>query len=340
MSHEIEKAVFSMSEGAGWTGLGLAIEPAIAKDPRKIAKLLGATWKVESIPAYIKTAKGFKQVPNAAVQVRSDNGEALSITSADRYHVQNRQPVDVLEAFREDLKKERLEISHAAVLKGGRVIAVSALLPPEHDMKINGKDLLKSYITLSTGYDRAHGTKATKGTIRVVCANTLEMSLNQSRKDGQIKTVRASTRVTESGLSELVANIKHLEKIEREAFDAYANTRMKDADVARFFADVLEIKLEDLGKSDKQGNKLISPRAENMLTRLTEAYKDGPGARGASGTLWGAVNAVTYYATHEKTCRDTNDDGAMLARVSSNLVGDSAALKRRAVALASARIAA
>ena len=340
MSHEIEKAVFSMNEGAGWTGLGLAIEPAIAKDPRKIAKLLDALWTVKTLPAYYKTDKGFKQVANAAVQVRSDNGEALSITSADRYHVNNRQPVDVLEAFRDDLKKESLSISHAAVLRGGRVIAVSAVMPGEHDILVNKTDRLKSYITLSTGYDRAHGTKATKGTIRVVCANTLEMSLSQSKGTGQIKTVRASTRVSETGLRELVANIKELEKIERATFDAYANAKMKDADVARFFADVLEINLADLGKSDKAGNKLISPRAENMLTRLTEAYKDGPGARGASGTLWGAVNAVTYYATHEKTCRDTTDDGAMLARVASNMVGDSAALKRRAVALASARVAA
>jgi hypothetical protein len=54
----------------------------------------------------------------------------------------------------------------------------------------------------------------------------------------------------------------------------------------------------------------------------------------ASGTLWGALNAVTYYATHQKTVRDTSGTGTEAARVASNLDGDAAKLKLKALAVA------
>ena len=341
MSHEIQSAVFSMQEGAGWTGLGLAIDQAISKEPRKIAELLDALWTVQSKPVFYQTESGsFKQVNDAAVQVRSDTGEALSVTSATRYHVNNRQPVDILEAFRDELERERLSISHAAVLRGGKVIAVSALMNPDSDIKVNGKDLLKSYVTLSTGYDLQNGTKATKGTIRVVCNNTLNFSLDEAKRTGQIKTVRASTKLQEHTLKDLVGNIQTIIEAEKACYDSLANRKMSDADVAKYFSDVLEINIKDLGKVDVNGKALISTKSQNMLEALATAYRNAPGAVGASGNMWGCLNAVTYYATHEKTVRDTCNDGNLVARVASNIMGDSAKLKQRALNLAQLAVAA
>lgn len=341
MAHEIESALFSSQEGVGWHGIGLAIPKEIAKDPRKIAKLLGADWQVKTRPAYYKNDAGkFVAIPNASAQVRSDSGDALSLTSAKCYHVNNRQPVDVLEAFRDDLAKEKLSISHAAVLRGGRIIAVSALLGDDYSLKVSGKDLIKTYATLSTGYDKAHGTKASITGTRVVCMNTLEMSLREARQNGKLAVIRASTRLGEQDLKKLLAEAHNVIKREKRTYDALANEKMTDADVARYFADVLEIKVEDLGKTDKQGVSLVSTKSENMLKALTEAYNNAPGSRGAAGTAWGALNAVTYYATHEKTIRDTEGDGAQSARVMSNMFGDAARLKARALSIASQRVAA
>lgn len=341
MSHEIETALFATKEGVGWHGIGLAIPENIAKDPKKIAKLLKADWTVKSRPAFYKTEGGkFAPATGFAAQVRSDTGDVLSLTSSDRYHVQNRQPVDVLEAFRDDLAKENLTISHAAVLRGGRIIAVSALLAPDFHVRVGKSDTIKTYATLSTGYDKQHGTKASITGTRVVCMNTLEMSLSEARRSGKLAVIRASTKMEEYALKDLLQNAYTVTRAEKSRYDAMLNKKLTDVEVQRYFADVLEINIADLGKTDRQGHALISTKSENMLKALTEAYKNAPGAKSASGTAWGALNAVTYYATHEKTIRDTNEDGAQAARVASNMFGDAARLKARALSIAGQRIAA
>ena len=339
MSHEIETAVFGF-EGAGWTGLGREIPADMAKDPRAIAELCGATWTVLSEPTYRKVDGGFLAVPDTALQVRSDNGYVLSVTSESRYHTTNRQPVDVFEAFRDDLSKENLSISHAAVLRGGKVIAVSALLPADHDMVIGRGDRVRRYITLSTGYDTAHGTKATLGDVRVVCMNTLRWSIQAATESGKIRTVRASTRLDKDALRELIQNLDSIKEQGKRTFDALANARMSDADVARYFADVLAINIADLNRNDANGKPVVSTKTRNMLDALTNAYKSAPGAAVATGTAWGALNAVTYYATHQKVCRDTTGDGADITRVASNMTGDSDALKARALQMLASKYAA
>lgn len=335
MSHEIQTAIYSEREGAGWTGLGRAIPAEIAKDPRKMAEHLGATWTVQAQPAFYKDANGkFHHVAGASVQVRSDTGKALSVTSDSRYHTTNRQPVDVLEAFRDELAAENMEISHAAVLKGGQIIAVSALMVPDYDIIVGKGDRVQSYTTLSTGYDKKNGTKATKGGMRVVCANTLAASLALASNTRQLRTIRASTELEFDTLKNLVANVATLVEAEREAYNEMSNTKLSEADVLRYFADVLEIRIEDMGKVDKQGEKIISTKTENIITALKNAYSNAPGASIAHGTMWGALNAVTYYGTHEKTVRDTTDDGEDSTRTASNMFGDAARLKARAQTLA------
>lgn len=338
MSDEISSAVFMASQGAGWTGLGRAIPLAMATDPAKIAELCEATYTVEAQPVFYRLPDGsYCQIKDAAAQVRMDTGAALSVTSESRYHTKHRQPRDVFEAFRDELAEHKLDISHGCVLRGGKHIAVSAILPPEHDINVRG-DKLRSYVTLSTGYDKRHGTKATLGTIRVVCANTLAMSISEGHETGRIRTYSASQELEFDSLKNLISRVKDLEAVQAKTFDAMANKSLSNEDVARFFADVLEIEIADLNKRDAQGRDVVSTRMRNQLDSLVAAYKNGPGASRAAGTLWGALNAVTYVATHVKTVRDMNGDGAASARVASNMVGDAAKLKARALAMAQSRV--
>lgn len=341
MSHQVQNAIFSMVEGIGWHGIGQAIPADIANDPQKMAELLNATWSVIQRPAFYQNASGqFVPVADYAAQVRSDTGTALSMTSSNRYHTDNRQPVDIIEAFRDELLAENLHISHAAVLRGGKIVVVSAKLEMKK-LAVSGTDTLMPYVTLVTGYDGQTGTKLMLSTIRTVCNNTLQMSLSEAQKTGKFKTIRASSRINDiQTLRDLVANVDGIVTENLRTYDALSNSKISDAEVAKYFADVLQIDISQLGKVDKDGKNVISTKSQNMLDALVNAYRNAPGAMQASGTLWGAVNAVTYYATHEKTVRDTCDDGALNARVASNLIGDSAKLKNRALELASLKVAA
>lgn len=335
MSHQVETAVFSSREGAGWTGLGQIIPAEIAKDPRKIAELVGGAYAVEKRDCFYRTASGSLMAAlGKQVIVRSDTDALLGVASDSRYHVINRQPVDIFEAFRDELASNHLEISHAAVLRGGATIAVCATLPKDFDITVGKSDVVRTYTTLSTGYDTKHGTKRSLGGERVVCANTLAMALQEAQENGSLRTIRASTEMTETSLKDLLAGIGEIICTEKRTYDRLANTQLTSDQVTRFFADVLEINIADLGKKKSNGGKLVSTKAENMLRELAAAYSSAPGAGMASGTAWGALNAVTYYATHIKTVRDMSGSGADAARVSSNLDGDAAKLKARALAMA------
>lgn len=335
MSHEIVNAVFSQREGAGWTGLGQVIPADIAKDPRKIAELVSATYNVEKREVFYKGSNGvLMSAPGREVIVRSDTDALLGIASSSRYHVTNRQPVDIFEAFRDELAQNHLEISHAAVLRGGASIAVCATMPAQFDVTIGKNDVIQTYVTLSTGYDTKHGTRRSVGGIRVVCANTLAMSIDQSSQDGSLRTLRASTELTETSLRDLLAGIGEVINTEKRTFDALANTKLDSMQLQRYFADVLEISLTDLDRKKANGKDLVSTKARNMLRELSAAYSSAPGASMATGTAWGALNAVTYYATHVKTVRDMSGSGSEAARVSSNMDGDAAKLKARALMMA------
>jgi phage/plasmid-like protein (TIGR03299 family) len=336
MSHEIETAIYSQREGAGWTELGQVIPQNIAKDPAKMAELVGATYNVVKRECFYKTASGdFRTVEGREVLVRDDTGAMLEVVSDTRYHVENRQPLDLLESFRDELAKNHMEISHAAVLDGGRKIAVCAMFPKDFDIDVGGKgDIVERYVTGTTGYNKKDGTRYMQGNRRVVCNNTLQAAIQDAIADGKLRTLRASTLLQTDSLVKLLASTMTTMEAERATFDALANASMSAVDVSRFFANVLEINIEDLGKFKADGSKLISTKSQNMLKELADAYSNAPGAAIATGTAWGALNAVTYYATHIKTCRDTSGSGNDAARVASNLNGDAAKLKMRALELA------
>lgn len=336
MSHEIETAVFSAAEGAGWTGLGQVIPESAARDPAKIAELCSATYTVSKVGLVTESGNS---VPRHQAIVRDDTGDVLSVVSTSRYKVDGRQPIDIFEAFRDELAKENMVISHAAVLKRGATLAVCAHVPGR-DMIVGNGDPVKTYVTLSTGYDGQHGTKATVGGTRVVCNNTLNYSLAEAEKTGKYKTIKASTAIEKGSLADMLANIDGIVSDQQRLYDRLANAKLSDADISRLFADVLAINIEDLNRVDSEGKPVVSTRSRNMLSDLLASYKNAPGADIARGTAWGALNAVTHYATHIKTVRDTASEGNGAARTFSNMYGDSARIKAEALALLTEKIAA
>jgi hypothetical protein len=88
---------------------------------------------------------------------------------------------------------------------------------------------------------------------------------------------------------------------------------------------------ELLGKTDK---KPLSTKAERERNTIFAFFDSAPGQKlaTAENTLWGAVNAVTYYIDHVKT-------GAGADRLDSAWFGSGNTLKEKAWAKASELIA-
>jgi hypothetical protein len=360
MSHEIETAVYSAQEGAGWTGLGQVIPENEATNPAAIAARCGATYSVIQRPVYIQLPDGtYAVIPDKAATVRNDTHHVMGIVSDTRYNTEYRQPVDIFEAFRDQLASANLTISHAAILSKGARVAVCALLPPDHSFTVGGEyDRVDQYLTLATGYDGKHGTRRMTGSIRVVCANTLAYATGDALSAGKLRGIAASQKLDPDTLARMVAGMAgdveragdgkglagtiaqaaRAARAQRDAFNNMANLSISAADLARYFGNVLEIDISQLNQVQADGRPVISTKSKNMLSALAAAYDTAPGSKWAHGNVWGALNAVTYYATHAKTCRDTSGAGAAAARYASNLDGDSAALKARALVLANSLV--
>lgn len=367
MSHEIATtaagtaaALYSKREGKGWHGLGQEIPAEIQSDPNAIARLLGAEYVVEARKAFYQDEKGrFLEIKNHVAQVRDDTGEVLSVTSENRYHTDNRQPRDIIAAFRDEFATNRMEMSHAAILKGGSIVTACALLDPALDLVVGKGDRVRRYVTLSTGYDTKNGTLRTDGGLRVVCVNTWEMSIQQAMADSKLTKFSASRKLAPGELAKLVSgedkgdaletapgsigclvtSIEKRAQLEQRTYDEMANRAMSAADVLRYFSDVLEVNVDQLDKKHADGRPMVSDKMQGLIKTLTAAYHNAPGAAIAQGSVWGALNAVTYYSTHQKPIRDTKGDGNESARVASNFFGDAKRLKARALQLAMARVA-
>ena len=99
----------------------------------------------------------------------------LSVVS-NRYQVV--QPREVLEFYRDLVEVGGFELETAGVLKGGRKLW--ALARTGQEAMLKGGDAVKAYLLLATACDGTLATTAQFTSVRVVCNNTLNISLSDS----------------------------------------------------------------------------------------------------------------------------------------------------------------
>jgi hypothetical protein len=92
----------------------------------------------------------------------------------------------------------------------------------------------------------------------------------------------------------------------------------------------LDVKIPSLESED------YSTASKNTIKALMNAYVEGPGSSmpEAMGTLWGALNAVTYHQDHAARTRRVGGISENEARLYSSEYGQGSRLKRNAVDLA------
>jgi phage/plasmid-like protein (TIGR03299 family) len=331
---------YSLKEGPGWHGKGVAIPPEEARDPAAIAARAGAAYEVYKAPvSFIDSDGKVRTVPNREAIVRRDTQEPLEVLSGNKYNLV--QPVEYFEAFRDALARNDLEISSAGVLKGGRIVFVNALLKGDGMTVGDGTDAsladtVHHYLCMGGGYDGSLSSFGFLSSLRTVCWNTLSANLSRNAKGKTLFRIPHSAPFDGVALGAALGMLGAELKVEAHVFNRLAGYRMTQEAVARFFCDTLEIAPEDVNRYDATGKHVLSTKLRNQLNALADAFLTGPGSHlpSAAGTAWGAVNAVTHWVDHVAATRDTTQDGADAARFASAQFGSGAATKARAVALA------
>lgn len=233
---------------------------------------------------------------------RSDTGAALSVVGKDYKVV---QPIEVLEFYRDLTERHGFVLETAGSLRGGRKIWALAKTPAT--MELPGRDRVDGYVLLSTSYDGTSPTTAQFTSIRVVCANTLAMAVSDGGQSS--RTLHSSRFDADSA------------KLDLKIGDSWAQFKQDAEDLARrpadksevasvFLAAYLNINSPDglNAATDNGKNERRVKSIEKLMDRLTHALFNSPGAQleSARGSLWGAVNAVTYDIDHE--AKSKSDD--------------------------------
>lgn len=297
MAHEIDmsnnRANMAYVGHVPWHGLGSSLtEDAPLEVWRKEA---GMDWAVRKTALTYPNDEGkVHTFPDRHVLYRSDNSGALGVVSSD-YRIVN--PGEVMEFFRDLIADHGFKMETAGCLFGGRKFW--ALARTGDAVRIMGQDEVKPYLLMATSCDGSMSTAVHLTSVRVVCNNTLRMSIGQNAQKAQIRVPHSATFQAES--------VKHQLGIVGDAWDSFIGNIEclakfnVDRDMAiQIVADELKDEWKRADGEDMQPHEMVE--ASTVLRRIMKLYDSdslGNDFRSSRGTAWGLVNAVTQYFDHE-----------------------------------------
>ena len=181
MAHEVEMingvAQMAYAGETPWHGLGAQVSNELS--PAQMMEKAGLNWEVKKKSLAYETTSGDSiVVPGKQALVRSSDEKLLDIVGDDWNPVQN---AEAFEFFSEYVLAGDMEMNTAGSLKGGK--NVFALAKVKESFTILGDDQVDSYLLFSNPHQYGKCIDVRFTPIRVVCNNTLTMSLNESSRN-------------------------------------------------------------------------------------------------------------------------------------------------------------
>jgi hypothetical protein len=260
-----------------WHGLGVRVHNDLT--PQQMLEAANLNWNVEKVPAFANVSGKNVGVGWSAL-VRETDDKILSVVSDDWNPVQN---LEAFEFFNDFIAEGDMEMHTAGSLAGGQI--VWALAKVKDSFELFGGDRVESYLHFTNFHKYGSSTDVRFTPIRVVCQNTLTLSLN-TQVDRMVKiSHRNAFRGDDVKLMLGIAADKLAKYKEMAQF--LGSKRYDNENVVEYF-------------------KRIFPVAENSKrTEITRKARDAisiletqPGNQYAPGTWWQAFNAVTYMTDH------------------------------------------
>jgi phage/plasmid-like protein (TIGR03299 family) len=282
VAHEIEmingKAQMAYAGDLPWHGLGTRVPDDLT--PEQMLEAAGLNWEVEKVEAFAKV--GGKSVSvNRSALVRKMDNKILGVVSNDWNPVQNS---DAFEFFNDFIAEGDMEMHTAGSLRDGQI--VWALAKVKDGFSLFGGDEVESYLHFTNFHQYGFSTDVRFTPIRVVCNNTLTLSLNTKVE----RMVKISHRREFDG-----DNVKLMLGVAAEKLAKYkemaqflGSKRYTNENVVDYFKRIFPVSGGDNAKKE------ISKNANVALGVLDTQ----PGAEFARGSWWQAFNTVTYLTDH------------------------------------------
>lgn len=259
-----------------WHGLGVKLEEGVT--PREMMVAAGLDWSVEKVNMYYGMQDEIK-VEGKQALIRSTDSKLLDIVGVDWNPVQNIEAFNFFDSF---CKAGQMSMHTAGSLFDGK--RVWALAKIASDFELFSGDKVEGYLLFSNPHKFGQAVDIRFTPVRVVCNNTLTLSLNQSVMNA-VKLNHRKEFEPEGVKQVLGLASQHMDEY-RQTAEFLGSKRVTDEQFKTFLQGVF-------GESKK----------DDKLTRSAQMAYDvlhtQPGAEYAQGSWWSALNAVTYVTDHQ-----------------------------------------
>lgn len=314
MSHMIEMingvAQFAYSGEKPWHNLGKEVPADLT--PQQIMEAAGLNWEVRKFPTYAILNEEESEVINTgrSALIRMSDHKLLDVVTDDWNIVQNQE---AFEFFNEFVMAGDMSMEVAGSLKGGQIVWGLARI--KESFELFKGDRVDNFLLFTNYHKYGNSTTVQLTPIRVVCNNTLTLSLN-SYVDNM---VRYSHRKVFSEREVKVVLGIATDKINRykEMAEFLGSKMAPKESIVEYFERLFPT------SEKKKESGIMSKNAEKALAIL----ETQPGAEFADGSWWQPYNAATFLVDHDMGRSDES-------RLQSAWYGTGKTLKNKALELA------
>lgn len=288
MAHEIDMsagyAAAAFARKPAWHGLGKVMPGQMTAE--EALKEAGLDWGVEMHPIYRPNRDGdLQMIEGRRCVVRDDTWGLLGHVSDKFVPLQNSEQCD----FINSLIGQGAMVESAGSLRDGKRIWFLVDLKTSFDA-LPG-DEIHNYLLSINGHDGMTCWQGVLTDVRVVCANTLSMALEDTEsKFGRFVKLRHNGNLEaniEMARNALMLGKKRSEIAAAEA-KALVKRKMDTEALGRFFSE----QVAKMGFSSKEREELVVDQLRENLDSPTNSLK------GMRGTAWQAFNVLSEWVDH------------------------------------------
>jgi phage/plasmid-like protein (TIGR03299 family) len=312
MAHELETqngvASFASFREPAWHNLGTVFDTEKnTSEMLSAANLNGWNVRLEDleIPSTLISDKQYQYVVRTNPTNKSQT-DVLGIVGERYVPLQNEE----LFAFGDNILDGGGRWETAGSLKGGRVVFGSLALERETILDPSGvADKVKTYLLINTSHDGSIAIQASITPVRVVCANTLNVALNRTRKkDGVKQSFKIRHTQTAQGKVAVARQALGMANSYMDEFDKMAHAMISKEISAKDFNDII---LAAYPKPELDTKGAIK-KWENKIDMINDIYT-GEFNGMIAGNAWGAFNALTERLDWYRTSRSANGESMFAA---------------------------
>jgi phage/plasmid-like protein (TIGR03299 family) len=278
MAHMVETMAYAGE--VPWHGLGVKVENDLSVD--EMIKAAGLDWTVSKEPTFYRV--GDKEIATGNFALIRDNDQKFLSNVSDGW--EPCQNVDAFSVFEEFVERNELEMHTAGSLKDGQI--VWGLAKMNDKFALFNEDVTEQYLLLVNPHKFGQGIHVRSTPIRVVCNNTLSLSL------GQASNVQATQNHRAAFDAERMKEAIGIARDKLKQYETMASFLASKRYSEEKFKEYLNVVFPNFSKKEDKQLEL-----SRNARRAFEIVETQPGAEFGKGSWWQAFNSVTYLVDHE-----------------------------------------